>query len=116
NHNGGMIKFGPDGKLYVVIGDNGTGANSQDPTSLAGKSLRVNPGDGSAPADNLFFSNANPNAKLVYALGIRNSFGLTFHPHTGHLWETENGPEDNDEINRIVAGGNYGWPTVKGIA
>ncbi len=41
---------------------------------------------------------------------------MTFHGHTGHLWEIENGPSDNDEINRVVSGGNYGWPTVRGIA
>ena len=115
NHNGGIIQFGPDGKLYVVIGDVQNQANSQSLTSLAGKILRVNP-DGTAPSDNPFISNPNANAKLVYALGIRNSYGFTFHGHTEHLWQTENGPQDNDEINRIVAGGNYGWPTVRGIA
>ena len=114
-HMGGIIRFGPDGMLYVVIGDNGNGANSEDLTSLAGKILRLNP-DGTAPTDNPFVSNANANAKLVYALGIRNSYGFTFHGHTGDLWETENGPDDSDEINHIVAGGNYGWPTVRGIA
>ena len=117
NHNGGIIQFGPDGKLYVIIGDAENTANSQNVTSLAGKVLRVNP-DGSAPIDNPFFSNANANAnaKKVYSLGHRNSYGFTFHGHTGHLWETENGPSDNDEINRVVSGGNYGWPTVRGIA
>ena len=114
-HNGGIIQFGPDRKLYVIIGDAANSANSQSLTSLAGKILRVNP-DGSAPSDNPFFSNANANAKLVFSLGHRNSYGFTFHPHTAHLWESENGPADNDEINRAVAGGNYGWPTVKGIA
>ncbi len=115
NHNGGIIQFGPDGKLYVIIGDAENTANAQNITSLAGKVLRVNP-DGSAPSDNPFFSNTNANAKKVYSLGHRNSYGFTFHGHTGHLWETENGPSDNDEINRVVSGGNYGWPTVKGIA
>lgn len=52
----------------------------------------------------------------MFSLGHRNSYGFTFHPHTTHLWESENGPADNDEINRAVASGNYGWPTVKGIA
>ena len=115
NHNGGIIQFGPDGKLYVIIGDAENTANAQTVTSLAGKILRVNP-DGSAPSDNPFFSNVNVNAKLVFSLGHRNSYGFTFHPHTNHLWESENGPADNDEINRAVASGNYGWPTVKGIA
>lgn len=114
-HNGGIIQFGPDGKLYVVIGDAGNSANSQSLASLAGKILRVN-SDGSAPSDNPFFSNVNANAKKVFALGIRNSYGFTFHGHTGHLWQTENGPGDSDEINRITSSGNYGWPTVRGIA
>lgn len=115
NHNGGIIQFGPDGKLYVIIGDVQNTANSQSLASLAGKILRVNP-DGSAPSDNPFIANANQNAKKVFSLGHRNSYGFTFHQHTGHLWETENGPGDNDEINRAVAGGNYGWPAVGGIA
>jgi glucose/arabinose dehydrogenase len=115
NHNGGIIQFGPDGKLYVIIGDAENTANAQNLTSLAGKVLRVNP-DGSAPSDNPFISNTNANAKKVFSLGHRNSYGFTFHGHTGHLWETENGPSDNDEINRVVSGGNYGWPTVRGIA
>ena len=115
NHNGGIIKFGPDGKLYVVIGDTEVPSNAQDITSLAGKILRVNP-DGSAPPNNPFISNSNPNAKKVFSFGHRNSFGFTFHPSNGNLWESENGPNDNDEINRVVSGGNYGWPIVGGIA
>ena len=107
-HNGGIIQFGPDGKLYVIIGDAGNPADSQNVMSLAGKILRVNP-DGTAPSDNPFFSNANANAKKVFSFGHRNSYGFTFHGHTGHLWETENGPSDSDEINRVIAGGNYAW-------
>lgn len=114
-HNGGIIEFGPDGKLYIITGDAANTANSQSLTSLAGKILRLNP-DGSVPSDNPFVSNADTNAKKVFALGIRNSYGFTFHGHTGHLWQTENGPGDSDEINRIASGGNYGWPTVRGIA
>jgi glucose/arabinose dehydrogenase len=111
-HNGGIIQFGPDGKLYVIIGDAGNMANSQDLTSMAGKILRVNPDSGgSAPTDNPFFNNANANATKVYSFGHRNSYGFTFHPHTKDLWETENGPSDSDEINRIIAGGNYAWDT-----
>jgi glucose/arabinose dehydrogenase len=115
NHNGGIIRFGPDGKLYVVIGDASFPSNSQDLTSLAGKILRVN-SDGSAPSDNPFISNANSNAQKVFSYGHRNSYGFTFHPQTNALWESENGPGDNDEINRVVSGGNYGWPVVGGIA
>jgi glucose/arabinose dehydrogenase len=102
NHNGGRILFGPDKKLYVVVGDNADPANSQDRTNnLRGKILRMNP-DGSRPATNPF-----PN--LIWAYGIRNSFGFAFDPQNGRLWESENGPSCNDEINRIVRGGNHGW-------
>ncbi len=106
-HNGGIIKFGPDGKLYVVIGDAENPDNAQNLDSLAGKVLRVN-SDGSAPTDNPFF-NGSGNRDKVYSYGHRNSFGITFHPSTGQLWESENGPNFNDEVNRIVIGGNYGW-------
>jgi glucose/arabinose dehydrogenase len=108
NHNGGIIQFGPDGMLYVVIGDAEDASNALDKTSLAGKILRVNP-DGSAPLDNPFILDPNPNAQKVFSYGHRNSFGFTFHPHTNHLWESENSDNDNDEVNRVVAGGNYGW-------
>lgn len=113
NHNGGIITFGPDGKLYVVIGDAEVPSNAQNPDSLAGKILRVNT-DGSAASGNPFSSSAN--AQKVYSLGHRNSFGLTVHPSTGQIWESENGPNNNDEVNGIVAGGNYGWPVVGGMA
>jgi glucose/arabinose dehydrogenase len=101
NHNGGRIAFGPDGKLYAVVGDNAQPANSQDRTNnMRGKILRVNP-DGSIPATNPF--------GRIWAYGIRNSIGFAFDPQGGRLWESENGPECNDEVNRIVKGGNHGW-------
>lgn len=103
NHNGGRLAFGPDGKLYVVIGDGG-----EDPDTAQtlldeprGKILRMNP-DGSVP-------DSNPFGSLVWSYGHRNSFGFGFDPGTGRLWESENGPECNDELNRIVAGSNYAW-------
>ncbi len=102
NHNGGRILFGPDKRLYVVIGDNAVSANSQDRTgNLRGKILRLN-ADGSVPAN-------NPSGKRIWAYGIRNSIGFAFDPQNGRLWESENGPSCNDEINRIVRGGNHGW-------
>jgi glucose/arabinose dehydrogenase len=102
NHNGGRILFGPDKRLYVVIGDNAVSANSQDRTgNLRGKILRLN-ADGSVPAN-------NPFGKRIWAYGIRNSIGFAFDPQNGRLWESENGPSCNDEINRIVRGGNHGW-------
>ena len=114
-HNGGVLQFGPDGKLYVFVGDAENPANSQQLTSLAGKILRINT-DGSAPGDNPFISNANANAKKVFSLGHRNSLGFAFHPHTDDLWQTENGNLSDDEVNRIVPASNYGWPLVEGIA
>jgi len=107
-HNGGDLAFGPDGKLYAVTGEAHDPERAQDPNDLGGKVLRLDP-DGSVPADNPL-GPGNP----VYALGIRNSFGLCFDPVTGYLWETENGPTSDDEVNRIVAGANYGWPDQLG--
>jgi glucose/arabinose dehydrogenase len=103
-HNGGDIAFGTDGKLYLTIGEVHEADRAQDPTDLGGKVVRLNP-DGSIPADNPFGAD-NP----VYSMGHRNSFGLCVDPATGDLWETENGPASDDEVNRIVAGANYGWP------
>ena len=107
-HNGGDLAFGPDGKLYVSVGDGHDGSRSQDPNGIGGRILRLNP-DGSIPDDNPL-GPGNP----TFALGIRNSFGLCFDPETGDLWETENGPSGDDEINLIEPGENYGWPEQLG--
>jgi glucose/arabinose dehydrogenase len=107
-HNGGDLAFGPDDKLYVSVGDGHDGSRSQDPNGIGGRILRLNP-DGSIPDDNPL-GPGNP----TFALGIRNSFGLCFDPETGELWETENGPSGEDEINLIEPGANYGWPEQLG--
>jgi glucose/arabinose dehydrogenase len=108
NHQGGNIAFGPDGMLYVTLGDNGCNAcNAQDPRTLAGKILRFTR-DGDIPPDNPFPGPFPRSA--FFAEGLRNSFDFTFHPRTGEIFATENGPRANDEINRILRGGNYGWP------
>jgi glucose/arabinose dehydrogenase len=88
--------------LYAIVGDAHDASNAQDTTDEdRGKIIRIEP-DGDVPAD-------NPFDDRVWVFGIRNSFGFAFDPQTDALWETENGPECNDEINLIGRGGNYGW-------
>ena len=106
-HNAGVIEFGPDRKLYAVTGDGGQPSRSQDQQDPAGKVLRINR-DGSIPASNPFPGNP------AFSFGHRNSFGFTFDPLTGRLWQTENGPECNDEVNLVVEGGNYAWGPNQG--
>jgi glucose/arabinose dehydrogenase len=102
-HNGGRILFGPDGMLYAIIGDGHESSNSQElGDNLRGKILRMTPAGG-VPSNNPIAGSR------IFAFGIRNSFGFAFDPQTDRLWETENGPSCNDEINLIVGGGNYGW-------
>ena len=105
NHNGGRILFGPDGNLYAAIGDHQSPANSQTidgNNNKAGKVLRLTP-DGGVPTGNPF------PGSVVWAFGIRNSFGFAFDPAPGSMWLDDNGPGCNDEVNRVVAGGNYAW-------
>ena len=106
-HNGGVIAFGPDKKLYAVVGEDGDPAHAQDHMSPLGKVLRINR-DGTVPPDNPFVGVAGWN-ESVYTYGHRNMFGLAFHPVTGRAYVTENGPNCNDEINLLIPGQNYGW-------
>ena len=107
-HNSGQLRFGPDGKLYVSIGDNDQGSNAQDLGTLAGKILRVNP-DGSIPNDNPFVGQAGKQP-AIWAYGLRNPFSFDFDPLSHALLATENGPGDNDELDVILKAANYGWP------
>ena len=103
-HNGGDLAFGPDGMLYVTVGEGHISARAQDEDELGGRILRLEP-DGSVPQDNPFGPD-NP----TYALGLRNSFGICVDPASGGLWATDNGPGGSDEVNLVDAGANLGWP------
>lgn len=105
-HNGGRIKFGPDGLLYIATGDAAVPELAQDRDSLAGKILRLRD-DGAIPADNPFADSP------VYSYGHRNPQGLAW-DGDGNLWSTEHGPVARDEINLIEPGHNYGWPVIRG--
>jgi glucose/arabinose dehydrogenase len=107
-HNGGRLRFGPDGKLYAGTGDGQNGSNAQNLNSVNGKILRINP-DGSVPADNPF------PGKYVFSYGHRNIEGLAFDSR-GRLWEAELGNSLMDELNLVHPGANYGWPACEGTA
>jgi glucose/arabinose dehydrogenase len=104
-HNGGRIKFGPDGKLYITTGDASNSTSAQDINSLSGKVLRMNK-DGTVPAD-------NPFKNYVYTYGNRDPQGLAWNSN-GILYESEHGATQNDEINILQPGVNYGWPIYQG--
>jgi uncharacterized repeat protein (TIGR01451 family) len=141
NHNGGVLRFGPDGKLYIMFGDNGRrgflqnlatggpvpddqfGGPEPDDRHLSGVILRINGDPGATtPSDNPFFNlppsptsfEATANVKKIFAYGIRNSFGMDFDPLSGALWTQENGDDAFDEINRVTAGFNGGWIQTMG--
>lgn len=107
NHDGGRIRFGPDGLLYFTIGDAQEPNASQDLKSRAGKIMRI-ASDGSVPASNPF-----PGSP-VYSWGHRNPQGLAWHPVTKKLYSSEHGQSAHDEINLIEPGANYGWPLIQG--
>jgi glucose/arabinose dehydrogenase len=104
-HNGGDIRFGPDGMLYVSVGDTGDSDLAQTDGVLAGRMLRYRP-DGTIPLDN-----PDP-ASPEWCRGLRNSFDMAFHPVTGGLFASENGPTFGDEVNLIRAGKNFEWPSL----
>ncbi len=106
-HNGGRLRFGPDGMLYVATGDGQNPQWAQDTANLAGKVLRIAP-DGTVPAD-------NPFGNAVWSYGHRNPQGLAFDAQ-GRLWQQEFGNSLMDETNVVVRGGNYGWPQCEGTS
>lgn len=108
-HNSGAMTIGLDGMLYVAVGDALSAGNAQDLTNWLGKVLRFTLPNLGVPASNPFPGNP------IFSLGHRNSFGLTTHPVSGSIYQTENGGALMDEVNRITAGGNYGWPQFEGL-
>ncbi|WP_433619221.1 PA14 domain-containing protein [Dactylosporangium sp. CA-139114] len=111
-HVGGSIRFGPDGKLYFAVGDNGYPPNAQDLSNPHGKILRINK-DGSIPADNPFYGQPGK-LGAIWAYGFRNPWRFQFDRATGELYGGDVGDFSWEEVNHIVKGGNYGWPLHEG--
>ena len=124
NHNGGKIAFGPDGYLYISMGDGGSGGDpenrAQNRSSLLGKMLRIdvnNTANGknyALPADNPFVGNQNGYSEEIYAWGLRNAWKFSFDPETGWLWAADVGQGKWEEISLIEKGRNYGWRIMEG--
>ena len=124
NHDGGVIKFGPDGKLYGQVGDMNRGSfggggervemnTATSGSAAAGGIFRINP-DGTIPADNPFVGEANAAFHPWWSYGMRNGFGMAFDPVTGELWDTENASFLYDELCRVPKGMNGGWVKIMG--
>ena len=113
NHNGGALHFGPDGKLYVAVGDNAHGNKSQSMSSPFGKILRFND-DGSIPTDNPFYGTTTGLNRAIWALGLRNPFTFGFQPGSGRMFINDVGEGTWEEIDEGQSGANFGWPTEEG--
>ena len=112
-HQAGTLRFGADGKLYIAAGDDRNGANSQSTANLFGKILRIN-SDGSIPTDNPLFASTTGNNRAIWALGLRNPYSFTFANSGTQMLINDVGEDTWEEINKGVAGGNYGWPETEG--
>ena len=113
NHNGGAMHFGPDGRLYIAVGENANRTNAQTLANRLGKMLRIN-ADGTIPTDNPFFNTATGVNRSIWALGLRNPFTFAFQPGTGRMFINDVGEVTWEEINDGISGSNYGWPTTEG--
>ncbi len=113
-HSGCRPRIGADGALLVGTGDTARGSIPQDRTSLGGKVLRLDLSTGEPLPDNPFAGWASPQQRLVLSYGHRNIQGLAVRPGSGEVYTAEHGPDRDDEVNRIVPGGNYGWDPARG--
>ena len=114
NHNGGALHFGPDGQLYVAVGDNANGANAQSLSTRLGKMLRIT-STGAIPTDNPFFNQTTGDNRAIWALGVRNPFTFSFQAGVGRMFINDVSQNTWEEINDGIAGSNYGWPTCEGF-
>ena len=114
NHNGGALHFGPDGYLYVAVGDNANANNAETLANRLGKMLRIS-STGTIPADNPFFNTAAGDNRAIWALGLRNPFTFSFQPTVGRMFINDVGQSTWEEINDGIAGSNYGWDTCEGF-
>ena len=108
-----MLSYGPDGYLYVSIGDHNSPSIAQSLTNYYGKILRMRT-DGTIPTDNPFYDGAGPNKDAIWLRGLRNPFRFYIHPVTGEMLIGDVGETSIEEINRGVRGANYGWPQCEG--
>jgi glucose/arabinose dehydrogenase len=116
NHYGGALRFGPDGKLYVGVGDDTTPDNAQLLSSLNGKVLRIN-SDGTIPSDNPFYGGATPADDAIWALGLRQPYSLDVLSGTSpRMFVNDVGEDTWEEIDEVASRANYGWPTHEGPA
>jgi glucose/arabinose dehydrogenase len=113
NHNGGALHFGPDGFLYIAVGDNANGANAQSSSNLFGKILRIGK-DGTIPPTNPFYTATSGSNRAIWALGLRNPYTFAFNPASAAMFINDVGQSSWEEIDEGVAGANYGWPLTEG--